>query len=252
VSGAAGAPRLSGEANQTPPSGLTLLVQASAPGVAADIAHLLEPFGNRVVIAGSLVDAIARAGRESYDAIIATADDADMLAAAPGVATPLIAVLLRGDRTPTVTDSALRWPLEPDALYGALAQFAIRHDESDATPRPMVAIDAIAFSALEKSVGVKALVDILQCYIVTAEQLTTALSEACAAERWEEAARLAQDIVGAAGGLGLTAVTQAARVFAQKSRDGGSGHELCNAAQLVVGEHLRAKIALMHLYPDVA
>ncbi|MBV9550531.1 MAG: hypothetical protein JO256_12765, partial [Alphaproteobacteria bacterium] len=60
---------------------------------------------------------------------------------------------------------------------------------------------------------------------------------------------MAQDIVGAAGGLGLTGVTQAARVFAQKSRDGGSHHELRNAAQLVLGEHLRAKQALTHLYP---
>jgi len=252
VSGAASAPRLPGEASQPPPSGLTLLIQANAAGVAADIARLLEPFGNRLTIASSLADAITRAGRESFDAIIATAADADMLAAAPGVTGPLIAVLLRGDRMPTVTDTVLRWPLEPDALYGALAQFAIHPAESDAAPQPIVAIDAIAFSALEKSVGVKALVDILQCYIVTAEQLTTALAQACAAEKWDEAARLAQDIVGAAGGLGLTAVTQAARGFAQKSRDGGSRHDLRNAAQLVVGEHLRAKQALMHLYPDVA
>ena len=35
-------------------------------------------------------------------------------------------------------------------------------------------IDAVAFSALEKSVGTKALIEILQCYIVTAEQLTNA------------------------------------------------------------------------------
>jgi HPt (histidine-containing phosphotransfer) domain-containing protein len=116
----------------------------------------------------------------------------------------------------------------------------------------VVAIDAVAFSDLEKSVGVTALVDILQCYVATAEQLTVSLSDACAGDRWEEAFRLAQDIGGAAGGLGLTAVTQAARAFAQKSREGVSRHDLRNAAQLVVGEHLRAKEALTHLYPDVA
>lgn len=85
-------------------------------------------------------------------------------------------------------------------------------------PERVAAIDALAFSTLEKSVGIKSLVDILQCYIVTAEQLTNALGQACAEEKWDEAARLAQDIVGAAGGLGLTAVTQAARLFAQKTR----------------------------------
>jgi HPt (histidine-containing phosphotransfer) domain-containing protein len=148
----------------------------------------------------------------------------------------------------------LRWPVEADALYGTLNQFAARPDDDDHEHglEATAAIDALAFSSLEKSVGVKALVDILQCYIATAEQLTMALSDACAAEEWSEAARLAQDIVGAAGGLGLTAVTQAARAFAQKSREGESRHELRNAAQLVVGEHLRAKQALTHLYPDVA
>ena len=114
------------------------------------------------------------------------------------------------------------------------------------------AIDAVAFSTLEKSVGVKALIEILQCYVVTAEQLTNALAEACSEEKWDEAGRLAQDIVGAAGGLGLAAVTQAARHFAQKTRDGENSHELRNAAQLVVGEHVRARRALSNLYPDVA
>ncbi len=65
------------------------------------------------------------------------------------------------------------------------------------------AIDPVAFSTLEKSVGIPALVEILQCYIVTAEQLTNGLAQACAEEKWDDAARLAQDIVGAAGGLGL-------------------------------------------------
>jgi signal transduction histidine kinase/HPt (histidine-containing phosphotransfer) domain-containing protein len=241
------------EASQTPPSGLSLLVHAGAAGVAADLARLLEPFGNRITLADGLADAIARAGRTPFDAIIATAADADMLAAAPGVSAPLIAVLLRGDRAPAATDAALRWPLEADALYGALNQFAAHPGGGGQDSGPqLAAIDALAFSTLEKSVGVKALADILQCYIATAEQLTQALSEACAAEEWNEAARLAQDIVGAAGGLGLTAVTQAARLFAQKTREGENRHELRNAAQLVVGEHLRAKQALTHLYPDVA
>jgi HPt (histidine-containing phosphotransfer) domain-containing protein len=95
-------------------------------------------------------------------------------------------------------------------------------------------------------------VEILQCYIVTAEQLTNALSEACAEEKWNDAARLAQDIVGAAGGLGLAAITQAAREFARIAREGDDRHELRNAAQIVVGEHVRARQALIHLYPEAA
>ena len=58
--------------------------------------------------------------------------------------------------------------------------------------------------------------------------------------------------MGAAGGLGLRAVTQAARHFTQKSREGENPHALRNAAQMVVGEHIRARRALANLYPDVA
>jgi hypothetical protein len=52
--------------------------------------------------------------------------------------------------------------------------------------------------------------------------------------------------------LGLAAVTLSAREFARKARDGENRHELCNAAQAVMGEHLRAKQALIHLYPETA
>jgi HPt (histidine-containing phosphotransfer) domain-containing protein len=177
-----------------------------------------------------------------------------MLAAAPGVKAPLIAILLRGDRPPAATDVVLRWPVEADQFYRALDDVCEPATEEGAETAPDMpaAIDPVAFSTLEKSVGVKTLVDILQCYIVTAEQLTSSLSKACSEEKWDDAARLAQDIVGAAGGLGLMAITQAARNFTTTAREGGTRHQLLNAAQMVVGEHVRARQALIHLYPDVA
>jgi HPt (histidine-containing phosphotransfer) domain-containing protein len=160
-------------------------------------------------------------------------------------------VMLRGDRAPAATDMVLRWPLEAVQLYRALHEIN-EHDGDKTTAEIPAAIDPVIFSSLEKSVGVKTLVEILQCYIVTAEQLTNALSEACAEEKWNDAARLAQDIVGAAGGLGLAAITQAAREFARIAREGDDRHELRNAAQIVVGEHVRARQALIHLYPEAA
>jgi signal transduction histidine kinase/HPt (histidine-containing phosphotransfer) domain-containing protein len=246
--------RASFEMQQISPHGLALLLYAPAPNIAPQIANLLEPFGNRVVIATSAADAARHASQESFDAIIASAADADLLAAAPGIKAPLIAVLLRGDRTPVSTDNVLRWPVTADELYHAINAACIVPEDGAPLEEGELpaAIDALAFSSLEKSVGVKTLIEILQCYIVTAEELTNALAAACAEERWDEAARLAQDIVGAAGGLGLAAVTQAARLFAQKSREGQNAHELRNAAQIVVGEHIRARRALHNLYPDVA
>jgi HPt (histidine-containing phosphotransfer) domain-containing protein len=144
----------------------------------------------------------------------------------------------------------LRWPIQADQLYRALDQICQRPDQSETDMR--AAIDPVAFSTLEKSVGAKTLVEILQCYVVTAEQLTSALADACSEEKWEEAARLAQDIIGAAGGLGLAAVTLAAREFTRLAREGKNHHELRNAAQAIVGEHVRVRRALTQLYPDVA
>ena len=258
VSGQAGFSHALGDGGDTPPvapQGLSILVYAPAPNVAPTIVNLLEPFGNKVAVAASAASAAARASLEDFDLLIVGAAEADTLAASPGVKAPLVAIMLRGDRPPAATDCALRWPLSGEALYRAIDAIcpASPDMETAATAGELPpAIDALAFSTLEKSVGIKALVEILQCYIVTAEQLTNALADACTEDRWEEAARLAQDIVGAAGGLGLTAVTQAARQFAQKSREGSDKHELRNAAQMVVGEHLRARKALVNLYPEAA
>jgi signal transduction histidine kinase/HPt (histidine-containing phosphotransfer) domain-containing protein len=253
VSGLAAAPGGESASQHTAPTGLSVLLFIRAPEVAAALAHMLEPFGNRVIQAENITDAIVRAGRNHFDAIIAGGGDADMLAAAPGVKAPLIAVLLRGDRAPAATDKVLRWPAEAGQIYFALEDVS---QTPEASPQQAAqipaAIDAIAFSTLEKSVGVKALVEILQCYVVTAEELTGALSDACNEEKWDDAARLAQDIVGAAGGLGLLAITQAARQFAAAAREGVDRHTLRNAAQLVIGEHMRARQALVHLYPEVA
>ena len=232
------------------PQGLSLLISVSPPNIAAALSNMLEPFGNRIVIAASAAEAAAKASREHFDALLAGPSEADLLSAAPGVKAPIVAILLRGDRTPSVTDCVLRWPVTGHALFNALDSVCVPREREESGTHP-AAIDAVTFSTLEKSVGVKTLIEILQCYETTAEQLTNALANACAEEKWDEAARLAQDIVGAAGGLGLTAMTQAARHFAKANREGENPHALRNAAQMVVGEHLRARKALSNLYPDL-
>ncbi len=115
----------------------------------------------------------------------------------------------------------------------------------------MAAIDPEAFAALEKSVGIVTLVEILKSYIDSAEQLCRALGEASNDANWPEAMRLAQDIAGSAGSLGLTAMTAAARGFAQAARDGADPHDLRNTAQLIVWEHERVRRSLANLYPDL-
>jgi signal transduction histidine kinase/HPt (histidine-containing phosphotransfer) domain-containing protein len=238
------------------PNGLSLLVFAHGGDSNRHLANLLEPFGNQVEVAQSIADAVSRAGRTRFDVILAAASDADTLAAAPGMKSPIIALLRGGDRPPACADAMLRWPPSAQELYAAIDAIAEsrRKDAMPVAPPTdsVAAIDAAAFAALEKSVGVTTLVEILRSYIDSAEQLCRALGEASDDSNWQEAVRLAQDIAGSAGGLGLTAMTAAARGFAQSARDGADPHDLRNTAQLIVWEHERVRRSLANLYPDLA
>lgn len=119
-------------------------------------------------------------------------------------------------------------------------------------PQLSPVIDSLSLAALEKSVGLSTLLEIVRSYLSHAESLVEALSTVTDEEQWPDAVRIAQDIAGAASGLGLAAVTLAARTFAQKARDGADAHDLRNTAQAIMGEHLRVRRALTQLYPDLA
>ncbi len=244
-------------AEAQPPSGLSVLLAASDCELRGTIANYLEPFGNRIEIAANAVDAISLAGRERFDVIIVGAEDADTLAASPGVRAPLLAVIAPGMRAPAAGGEVLRWPAAAGALYAALRELLGRATESF-SPAPymenesVAAIDAPAFAELEKSLGLSTLIEILQSYVKTAEDLCTRLDTASGREQWDDATRIAQDIAGAAGGLGLAALTAAARGFTQKAREGGNAQLLQGAAKAVVAEHERVRRALVNLYPDLA
>ncbi len=238
------------------PTGLSLLIFAHDEVGNRQLANLLEPFGNDIRFALSTADAVVQAGRGSFDALLVAACDADTLAAAPGSKAPILALLKGGERAPACANELLRWPPSAYELYRALGAMRERVAK-DAAPEPpppesTAAIDASAFAALEKSVGLPTLLEILKSYIESAEKLCSALGEASDDANWQEAVRLAQDIAGSAGGLGLTAMTAAARGFAQAARDGASAHELRNTAQLIVWEHERVRRSLTNLYPDIA
>ncbi|MBI1330590.1 MAG: hypothetical protein GC166_11900 [Alphaproteobacteria bacterium] len=240
-----------------PPSGLAILVSASDEALRNQLGNLLEPFGNRLSFVESTTSAIARASKENFDAIIVSAADADTLAAAPGVRAPVLALISGSMRPPQAAGEVLRWPALAGQLYAALRELLGRGADSasEATATDddhVAAIDAPAFAALEKSLGLTTLIEILQSYVKTAEQLCSSLTDASESECWEEAARVAQDIAGAAGGLGLAALTAAARGFTQKARSGEQADALHDAAQSVVVEHERVRKALSNLYPDVA
>ena len=104
---------------------------------------------------------------------------------------------------------------------------------------------------MEKSLGLKTLLDILQSYMQTADRLASSVAAASERADWSQAGRLAQDFAGAAGDLGLTGITAAARMLAQGARDGADSDILANAARDVLAEHGRVGEALRRLYPDL-
>ncbi|HEY1710444.1 MAG TPA: ATP-binding protein [Rhizomicrobium sp.] len=233
-----------------PPSGRSLLVHLGDAKMCETLAAWLEPFGNTLTQAADITNAVMRASRESFDVIVTGASNADTIAALPGNRTPVLAIVCNGERASAAATATLRWPADRPELFDAL-RFVTGSEPAADTSAPS-AIDAPGFAALEKSVGLATLVEILQSYIKTAEELSVVFADACTQENWEEAARVAQDMAGAASGLGLAAMTGAARSFAQKARDGEEKPALRSAAQAIVGEHNRARAALVQLYPDLA
>jgi signal transduction histidine kinase/HPt (histidine-containing phosphotransfer) domain-containing protein len=238
-----------------PPSGLSLLAFAPDAAMRTVLTQLLSPFGNRITFAESLAQAVAMSARGNFAAIVAPAGVVDALAAAPGQRMPILALTGGDERLPDGADEILRWPAVPEALYAAVHAAtgdAGKADDQSKDAAVDSMIDGKAIAELEKSLGFKTLIDILQSYLSTAEELATALTSASEHEDWPQAGRVAQDFAGAAGGLGLTAVTAAARALALGARDGADKETLSQATESVLSEHDRVREALKRLYPDLA
>jgi HPt (histidine-containing phosphotransfer) domain-containing protein len=145
-----------------------------------------------------------------------------------------------------------------ELLTGRSEEAALQKDAAPQAANPeaehgsIPAIDAAAFGALEKSLGIATLLEILRAYLLNAEQLIATLGTMADEQQWPHAIRIAQDIAGAAGGCGLTALTAAARNFAQQARDGRDSKELRRAAQRIVAEHLRVRGELTRLSSRLA
>jgi signal transduction histidine kinase/HPt (histidine-containing phosphotransfer) domain-containing protein len=248
----ADAANVAGARETKPLSGVTLLI--FVPDANDKLRAMLEPFGNTVHVPADLGEAIFRASHDKYDAMILSANDTDSVAAAPGVKSPILALIGRGERAPAGAHEILEWPASASALHAALATLEARTHEANevVVEENRGPLDAAAMTALEKSVGTKTLIEILHAYIQTAEQLCRALGNASDTANWDDAARAAQDIAGSAGALGLTAMTASARGFASAARDGEAADDLRARAQDVLAEHAHVRRALENLYPDLA
>ncbi len=196
---------------------------------------------------------VAGVGATSYDGLGFHLGERDGLdrSGGPEVHPPI------GLLVPAAAGEVLRWPATAGALYRTLGDLLGRvadtnQPSAESENENTAAIDASAFAALEKSLGLTTLIEILHSYAKTAEDLSARLEVAGETGNWEDGVRIAQDIAGAAGGLGLAALTSAARSFTQKVREGGTDDALRTAVATVVSEHARVRKALSNLYPDLA
>ena len=238
------------------PTRLTILCCVADPEIAANLERFLLPFGNHLAKADSVDAAGKLCAQGAFSLLIADAADADALAAISGQAAPILALTRAGQRPSASADRTLRWPTIAGSLYAAIREIAVATVE--ATPPPgdarteEAAIDAKAFADLEKSLGLTTRIDILQSYMATAEEQAKALDAALTASEWPQAARLAQEIAGAAGGLGLVALTSAARQVAHAARDEAGPVVLSQAVKDLLAQHDRTHSALKRLYPNTA
>ncbi len=108
--------------------------------------------------------------------------------------------------------------------------------------------DAI-FAALEIKFGDK-LGAALNDYFSHTDELCELLQDAAACAHWMEAARLAAQIRIGAEALGFSPIIYAAHVFADTAHNNASAHGLRNAAQTVVFEYERMRLAVMARFPD--
>ena len=243
------------EEQVTAPSGLSVLIYLPDDPTRSSIERQLTPYGNAITLANTLAQAATISSRGGFALVITSAASADALAATPGQHTPILALTTNEEDHPAGADAVLRWPATANALYSTISSITEESGKPvDALKDEAVeaAVDAKTISELEKSLGFKTLIDILQSYLHTGEELATSLSAASDKEDWGQAGRLAQDFAGAAGGLGLTALTAAARLLAQGARDGANDKVLSTATDDVLCEHRRVREALRRLYPDLS
>jgi signal transduction histidine kinase/HPt (histidine-containing phosphotransfer) domain-containing protein len=244
---------LTGEvATTAAPSGLSLLAYLPDGDMRMPVIRSLTPHGNRIVFAETLAEAVAMSLRGHFMAALVPASQVGAFASAPGQRVPILALVPTAESLPAGADHCLPWPASEDELFAAVRAVSSSAEALEGSQGEAAAIDSSAIQALEKSLGKKTLIDILESYMSTSESLAAALIEASARSDRLQAGQIARDIAGAAGGLGLTVLAGAARSLAQFTRDEGEQGSLDEASNAVVSEHRRVHGALRKLYPDLS
>jgi CheY-like chemotaxis protein len=141
-----------------------------------------------------------------------------------------------------VCDGILRKPYTAHGVVAVLA--GVAGDGEDRS------FDAAGVLELEKTVGRAALLDVLHSFLASAAEMTARIDAALPEQDSATVEQAARDLAGAASGLGLNALTAAARDLSQAARraEGRLGARASAVAALSTEAHQ----ALAALYPDLA
>lgn len=239
-----------------PPEGLRLLAFLDNDSAHKELEEILTPYGNHLTFARVPADLVAIAARSNFDAAIVRVDFADMLAGAPGVRLPILALVTpdTGNIHASGAGETRNWPCAAWHIYGALNHMLARElaQEEGHAPPPAEVIDQAAITALEKSVGEDTLIEIFRSYLESAEKIHAGLDCARNSEDLTPAEGLARDITGSASGLGFAAATLSARNLTAAFRDKESDLMIREKIDALIGDCERTKLALQALYPELA
>ncbi|BCW90650.1 Sensory/regulatory protein RpfC [Alphaproteobacteria bacterium SO-S41] len=240
-------------------NGLRVLAADDNPLHRAALARICAACGIELELVADGLEAVETAGRKTFDAVIL---DAHMPVVGGVQAGRMIralhqrqanaAILIacpEGDHAEAdgdgVADAVLYKPYSMSSIAAALAA-AVSGETGDA------AFDSSGVAELEQAVGRPVLVDILKSYLTNAAEMMALIEAAAPTGDTTVLEQAARDLAGAASGLGLAALTAAARELSQAARRGDEDDKLANHAAALAALTTTTHRQLAQLYPDVA
>ncbi len=234
------------------------------------LSNMLSALGHNVATAEDGLQAYEEVQRNSFDIILMDlhmpgvdgTQATNMIRNLPGpsAATPIIALTahsrerVREGRLAEHMQGVVTKPFAVRDLLSAIAQALSKGGDAAqggaSAPEESV-IDVNAIEELERSLGRDALLGVLRSYLETASDLAGRIETAAQAGDSPSLAQAARDLAGAAGDLGFTSLTLAARALAAAARGDGEGTDTGAQAGRLARQASLAHTQLRRLYPDL-
>lgn len=232
--------------------------------------HILTREGHEIAFVGDGFTAVEEVAKGGFDFVVmdigmpglSGTEAIRMIRALPGRGRdiPILALTAHGPDVlaraglKDAVDFYLRKPITPASFANAVAKIvtAKRRPAEPAAKTEKPALDTAQIARLAKNIGEATLVDVLQSYLGTVEEILARLDEAVAFADAPATGRAARDLAGTSADLGLVTLSAVSRALANTARQDGGAEKLAGEAETLKNEAARAREALIKLYPDLA